>query len=263
MCVCAHSNVPCQCKARGALGKPSMQLWRHTTCHIDKGRHYIWSSRKQRKYNLQSHACWSAQATLWILDEQNKMDMRAKALSNTLISIMQSWQLLTSRLPHEKYCYGWLHRRLLRRYRPQSAVNCSTLWEQTTGSQPSTSQVSLEAVHVFLFTFLITTSTARFWGRQYFVFVQNCTTWHLNAATHPHLSQPNRFSPNFDPLLMCVCWSVRVLLPVFVCVCRLSVCLFVCLFVCSNVCVVVCLSPHALAWLFVCLFVCLCFVWCR
>ena len=57
---------------------------------------------------------------------------------------VECWQKLTSYLPHEKYCYGWLHRRLLRRYRPQSAVNCSTLWEQTAGSQPSTSQVSLQ-----------------------------------------------------------------------------------------------------------------------
>ena len=37
------------------------------------------------------------------------------------------WQPLASRLPQEKFCYGRLHRRLLRRYRPQSAVNCSTL----------------------------------------------------------------------------------------------------------------------------------------
>ena len=53
------------------------------------------------------------------------------------------WQQLASWLPLEKFCYGWLHRRLLRRYRPQSAVNCSTLWERATGSPPSTSQVSL------------------------------------------------------------------------------------------------------------------------
>ena len=52
------------------------------------------------------------------------------------------WQQLASLLPLEKFCYGWLHRRLLRRYRPQSAVNCSTLWERATGSPPSTSQVS-------------------------------------------------------------------------------------------------------------------------
>ena len=46
------------------------------------------------------------------------------------------WQQLASLLPLEKFCYGWLHRRLLRRYRPQSAVNCSTLWERATGSPP-------------------------------------------------------------------------------------------------------------------------------
>ena len=57
---------------------------------------------------------------------------------------MYSWWKLASWPPHEKCCYGWLHRRLLRRYRPQSAVNCSTLWEQTAGSQPSISQVSLK-----------------------------------------------------------------------------------------------------------------------
>ena len=54
------------------------------------------------------------------------------------------WQLLMSKLPHEKYCYGWLLRMLLRRCRLQSAGNCSTLWEQTAGSQPSTSQVILQ-----------------------------------------------------------------------------------------------------------------------
>ena len=55
----------------------------------------------------------------------------------------QCWQSLASKLPLEKFCYGWLHRRLLRRYRPQSAVNCSTLWERAAGSSPNTSQVSL------------------------------------------------------------------------------------------------------------------------
>ena len=54
------------------------------------------------------------------------------------------WQSLASRLPLKKFCYGWLHRRLLRRYRPQSAVNCSTLWERAAGSPPNTSQVSLQ-----------------------------------------------------------------------------------------------------------------------
>lgn len=53
------------------------------------------------------------------------------------------WQKLASYLPLKKFCYGWLHRRLLRRYRPQSAVNCSTLWERAAGSPPNTSQVSL------------------------------------------------------------------------------------------------------------------------
>ena len=53
------------------------------------------------------------------------------------------WKKLASLLPREKFCYGWLHRRLLRRYRPQSAVNCSTLWERAAGSSPNTSQVSL------------------------------------------------------------------------------------------------------------------------
>ena len=56
---------------------------------------------------------------------------------------MQYWQMLESDQPQEKFCYGWLHRRLLRRYRPQSAMNCSTLQEQTAGSLPNTSQVSL------------------------------------------------------------------------------------------------------------------------
>ena len=51
--------------------------------------------------------------------------------------------MLASKLHLEKFCYGRLHRRLLRRYRPQSAVNCSTLRERTAGSPPSTSQLSL------------------------------------------------------------------------------------------------------------------------
>ena len=52
-------------------------------------------------------------------------------------------QPLESRLSQKKFCYGWLHRRILRRYRLQCAVNCSALQEQTEGSGPSTNQVSL------------------------------------------------------------------------------------------------------------------------
>ena len=37
------------------------------------------------------------------------------------------WQLHERRLPQEKLCCGRLHRSLLRLYRPQSAVSCSTL----------------------------------------------------------------------------------------------------------------------------------------
>ena len=59
------------------------------------------------------------------------------------LKTFDSWKTLASNLPQEKFCYGWLHRRLLRRYRPQSAVNCSTLWERAAGSSPNTSQVSL------------------------------------------------------------------------------------------------------------------------
>ena len=67
-----------------------------------------------------------------------------------MIMLMDVGNCPKAELPREKFCYRWLHRRLLRRYRPQSAVNCSTLWEQTTGSQPSTSQVSLTILHVVL-----------------------------------------------------------------------------------------------------------------
>ena len=63
-----------------------------------------------------------------------------------MIMLMDVGNCPKAELPREKFCYRWLHRRLLRRYRPQSAVNCSTLWEQTTGSQPSTSQVSLGVI---------------------------------------------------------------------------------------------------------------------
>ena len=39
---------------------------------------------------------------------------------------------------------GDFHRKLPKRYKPQSAVNCSTLSEQTAGSQPNASQVNLQ-----------------------------------------------------------------------------------------------------------------------
>ena len=55
----------------------------------------------------------------------------------------QYWQLHACRLPQEKLCCGRLHRSLLRLYRPQSAVSCSTLWERAAWSSPNTSQVSL------------------------------------------------------------------------------------------------------------------------
>ena len=53
------------------------------------------------------------------------------------------WQLHACRLPQEKLCCGRLHRSLLRLYRPQSAVSCSTLRERAAWSPPSASQVSL------------------------------------------------------------------------------------------------------------------------
>ena len=54
-----------------------------------------------------------------------------------------SWQVLVSNQPQNKFCYGILLRRLLRRYRPRSAVSCSAIWKRTAGSSPNTSQVSL------------------------------------------------------------------------------------------------------------------------
>ena len=57
--------------------------------------------------------------------------------------IQSYWQLHACRLPQEKLCCGRLHRSLLRLYRPQSAVSCSTLWERAAWSSPNTSQVSL------------------------------------------------------------------------------------------------------------------------
>ena len=50
-----------------------------------------------------------------------------EAVTVSFVTLLPCWQPLASRLPQEKFCYGRLHRRLLRRYRPQSAVNCSTL----------------------------------------------------------------------------------------------------------------------------------------
>ena len=101
---------------------------------------------------------------------------------------------------------------------------------------------------------MITNSTGRFLGKQYFVFPK---LHHLTpqCSNTPPISRSQIDSLQTSTLCLCVCWSVRVLLPVFVCVCRLSVCLFVCLFVCSYVCVVgVFVAPC------VCLFVCLCCV---
>ena len=37
-------------------------------------------------------------------------------------SLSFNWQLLRSKTPHENHCYEWPHRRLLRRYKPQSAM---------------------------------------------------------------------------------------------------------------------------------------------
>jgi len=65
------------------------------------------------------------------------------AWEGTPLAHVRCRQPLASRLSLEKFCYGWLHRRILRRYRLQCAVNCSALQEQTEGSGPSTNQVSL------------------------------------------------------------------------------------------------------------------------
>ena len=54
------------------------------------------------------------------------------------------WQPLARRLPQEEDCYGWQYWRLLRRYRPQCLVGCSTLRERAAGLPPNTSQVSLQ-----------------------------------------------------------------------------------------------------------------------
>jgi len=84
-----------------------------------------------------------------------KRGHKAQATTAAAIEKVQSyflcWQKLASYLPLKKFCYGWLHRRLLRRYRPQSAVNCSTLWERAAGSPPNTSQVSLNTTCKFMF----------------------------------------------------------------------------------------------------------------
>ena len=64
------------------------------------------------------------------------------------------WQLHECKLPQEKLCCGRLHRSLLRLYRPQSAVSCSTLWERAAWSSPNTSQVSLGSLGLPLCTFI-------------------------------------------------------------------------------------------------------------
>ena len=38
---------------------------------------------------------------------------------------------------YDKFRCGWLHLRLLRRYRPQSAAQCPTIWERTDGTPPN------------------------------------------------------------------------------------------------------------------------------
>ena len=90
-----------------------------------------------------THSVNSASLQLETTNKKNKPFWLTPVNKSSLLT--QSWHLLKSRVPREKYCYGWLHRRLLRRYRPQSAVSCSTLWEQTAGSPPSTRQVSLNS----------------------------------------------------------------------------------------------------------------------
>ena len=79
-------------------------------------------------------------------DCDHKESWRAMIVNHAQIFVGY-WQSLESTLPVKKFCYGWLHRRLLRRYRPQSAVNCSTLWERAAGSPPNTSQVSLSMLY--------------------------------------------------------------------------------------------------------------------
>ena len=53
----------------------------------------------------------------------------ASAASTTARSALSAlrWQTLGSKLPNEKFCCGRLHRRPLRRYRRESAVNCPSL----------------------------------------------------------------------------------------------------------------------------------------
>ena len=97
------------------------------------------------------------------------------------------WQKLTSYLPHEKYCYGWLHRRLLRRYRPQSAVNCSTLWEQTAGSSPNTSQVSLVCIGFYNYSCSITQWASEFARFVFGESIQAGLSSNMSSSLQPRL----------------------------------------------------------------------------
>ena len=101
------------------------------------------------KQHWQHNAFWASR--------RSALSLKAQCAYEIIASLV-CWKKLASLLPLEKFCYGWLHRRLLRRYRPQSAVNCSTLWERAAGSSPNTSQVSLlqslaaPSTHVFTHT---------------------------------------------------------------------------------------------------------------
>ena len=87
--------------------------------------------------------------------------------------------------------YGWLHRRLLKRYTPQSAVNCSTLWERAAGSTPNTSQVSLkrEAKH----RIIDHKRRLNVYGVTYNYMTWHHMTWHymtLHGNTLQHMTWP-------------------------------------------------------------------------
>ena len=101
-----------------------------------------------------------------------------------------SWQ----QLPLNKFCYGWLHRRLLRRYRPQSAVNCSTLWERAAGSPPNTSQVSLYKSSILLFhPELVFANHACSWIK-----IHSCTS-PKNRMHNPIWIYSQPWLPNLNP----------------------------------------------------------------
>ena len=76
----------------------------------------------------QRNKAWEVERKRCCIEGEHDNGMtHSMARGPVLITLKSNWQLHACRLPQEKLCCGRLHRSLLRLYRPQSAVSCSTL----------------------------------------------------------------------------------------------------------------------------------------